>query len=110
MSLKSLLADLETIRSEEHTSELQSPMYLVCRLLLEKNTHRRTGQCPADQELVPFLLEFCASSNSDWTPRNRTGDFPYAPSPCFSSICFFFFNVPGPTEISPFPLPDALRV
>src|SRR5437762_6517910 len=24
-------------RSEEHTSELQSPMYLVCRLLLEKN-------------------------------------------------------------------------
>src|SRR5437879_8789727 len=25
-----------TRRSEEHTSELQSPMYLVCRLLLEK--------------------------------------------------------------------------
>src|SRR5437762_4390951 len=24
------------IQSEEHTSELQSPMYLVCRLLLEK--------------------------------------------------------------------------
>src|SRR5437879_10928695 len=29
------IADGET-RSEEHTSELQSPMYLVCRLLLEK--------------------------------------------------------------------------
>src|SRR6202011_6237929 len=27
-------------RSEEHTSELQSPMYLVCRLLLEKNVPR----------------------------------------------------------------------
>src|SRR5437762_9662448 len=28
-------------RSEEHTSELQSPMYLVCRLLLEKkNSHK----------------------------------------------------------------------
>src|ERR1017187_6622491 len=26
----------ERFRSEEHTSELQSPMYLVCRLLLEK--------------------------------------------------------------------------
>src|SRR5437764_11715342 len=26
----------EKKRSEEHTSELQSPMYLVCRLLLEK--------------------------------------------------------------------------
>src|SRR3712207_7291589 len=27
-------------RSEEHTSELQSRQYLVCRLLLEKNTKR----------------------------------------------------------------------
>src|SRR5437762_7109874 len=27
---------LREARSEEHTSELQSPMYLVCRLLLEK--------------------------------------------------------------------------
>src|SRR3712207_8581022 len=26
-----------TVRSEEHTSELQSRQYLVCRLLLEKN-------------------------------------------------------------------------
>src|SRR5437762_4799064 len=28
-------------RSEEHTSELQSPMYLVCRLLLEKKKNRQ---------------------------------------------------------------------
>src|ERR1039457_7641299 len=28
-------------RSEEHTSELQSPCNLVCRLLLEKKKHRR---------------------------------------------------------------------
>src|SRR4051794_41434069 len=27
-------------RSEEHTSELQSPVHLVCRLLLEKKKHR----------------------------------------------------------------------
>src|SRR5437762_8742063 len=27
------------MRSEEHTSELQSPMYLVCRLLLEKKNN-----------------------------------------------------------------------
>src|SRR5258708_30740612 len=27
------------IRSEEHTSELQSPDHLVCRLLLEKKKH-----------------------------------------------------------------------
>src|SRR5437762_14359296 len=29
------------VRSEEHTSELQSPMYLVCRLLLEKKKYSR---------------------------------------------------------------------
>src|SRR3712207_7239922 len=28
--------DVETLRSEEHTSELQSRQYLVCRLLLVK--------------------------------------------------------------------------
>src|SRR5437764_6547449 len=28
-------------RSEEHTSELQSPMYLVCRLLLEKKKKQK---------------------------------------------------------------------
>src|SRR5437879_11202769 len=28
------------VRSEEHTSELQSPMYLVCRLLLEKKKNK----------------------------------------------------------------------
>src|SRR3712207_8041816 len=34
---------LARIRSEEHTSELQSRQYLVCRLLLEKkNTHLST--------------------------------------------------------------------
>src|SRR5437879_10080281 len=30
-----------THRSEEHTSELQSPMYLVCRLLLEKKKKQK---------------------------------------------------------------------
>src|SRR5437762_5669574 len=30
-------------RSEEHTSELQSPMYLVCRLLLEKKKKKNTS-------------------------------------------------------------------
>src|SRR5215210_9322620 len=31
-------------RSEEHTSELQSPMYLVCRLLLEKKKKKNTSK------------------------------------------------------------------
>src|SRR5207244_10861246 len=35
-------ADAQTLaaRSEEHTSELQSPDHLVCRLLLEKKKHQ----------------------------------------------------------------------
>src|SRR3712207_7029038 len=30
------------VRSEEHTSELQSRQYLVCRLLLEKKNHKHS--------------------------------------------------------------------
>src|SRR2546426_9231410 len=33
----------EEARSEEHTSELQSPCNLVCRLLLEKKKHRESA-------------------------------------------------------------------
>src|SRR5947209_16465331 len=33
--------DDDLIRSEEHTSELQSRQYLVCRLLLEKKKKRQ---------------------------------------------------------------------
>src|SRR5690348_17356601 len=41
-------------RSEEHTSELQSPVHLVCRLLLEKKkkqktTRHHTPQKPATE-------------------------------------------------------------
>src|SRR3712207_7393355 len=35
-ALAQLLARERAVRSEEHTSELQSRQYLVCRLLLEK--------------------------------------------------------------------------
>src|SRR2546429_6771848 len=37
-------------RSEEHTSELQSRLHLVCRLLLEKKKKNtdRTDSCPHD--------------------------------------------------------------
>src|SRR5690348_18169109 len=36
-----------TTRSEEHTSELQSPVHLVCRLLLEKKKTVTTNVPPA---------------------------------------------------------------
>src|SRR5258705_4794713 len=37
-------AALGKVRSEEHTSELQSLRHLVCRLLLEKKKYRRLDQ------------------------------------------------------------------
>src|SRR5256885_10995220 len=62
-------------RSEEHTSELQSPCNLVCRLLLEKkNTHAHTPRsytltmvsvaignpiCPAHEQFIPSLPSAC---------------------------------------------------
>src|SRR5258708_14469339 len=52
----------ERLRSEEHTSELQSPDHLVCRLLLEKKKNdiiRRTSashiSVPSHQTLRSYL-------------------------------------------------------
>src|SRR2546425_7516794 len=45
-------------RSEEHTSELQSLAYLVCRLLLEKKNNQQTrvdSRSPLGQ-LIGFLV------------------------------------------------------
>src|ERR1039457_7348064 len=45
-------------RSEEHTSELQSPCNLVCRLLLAKkknHPHIHAARCISDGDLVPNL-------------------------------------------------------
>src|SRR2546430_5788450 len=48
-----VVEDLERahLRSEEHTSELQSQSNLVCRLLLEKKKQSRTG-CPRGSQLA----------------------------------------------------------
>src|SRR2546425_6885779 len=45
-------------RSEEHTSELQSLAYLVCRLLLEKKKKKNESQqsCPSYQAAHPQEL------------------------------------------------------
>src|SRR5256885_11365700 len=42
--------DASKIRSEEHTSELQSPCNLVCRLLLEKKKNNVYRDGPTDPE------------------------------------------------------------
>src|SRR3712207_8221719 len=45
-----------SIRSEEHTSELQSRQYLVCRLLLEKKKkNRKYSTSSRDTNNIPLL-------------------------------------------------------
>src|SRR5256885_12269096 len=48
--------------SEEHTSELQSPCNLVCRLLLEKQINTRSQPCwtgADDDQIVKGLVRVC---------------------------------------------------
>src|SRR5258707_1763494 len=48
---------LTTLRSEEHTSELQSRQYLVCRLLLEKKEHTSELQSRFEISYAVFCLK-----------------------------------------------------
>src|SRR3712207_8550189 len=50
--VEDLLPDVSAERSEEHTSELQSRQYLVCRLLLEKKKTIYVETCLQVIELV----------------------------------------------------------
>src|SRR3712207_7804025 len=47
MAEQSVERDAADVRSEEHTSELQSRQYLVCRLLLEK---KKNIECEVSQK------------------------------------------------------------
>src|SRR5438552_11614382 len=52
-----VLAELRrNVRSEEHTSELQSPDHLVCRLLLEKKK-KRTPITDSTRMLAPAVTQ-----------------------------------------------------
>src|SRR5258708_21116163 len=50
-------------RSEEHTSELQSPDHLVCRLLLEKKTQLMSTR----PVFAPWLALFFSITWTCWT-------------------------------------------
>src|SRR3712207_7073969 len=52
---------LQAVRSEEHTSELQSRQYLVCRLLLEKKNN--TLHC-LDRALLFFTARLIRSTSN----------------------------------------------
>src|SRR5499425_2759532 len=92
---------LLTRRSEEHTSELQSPMYLVCRLLLEKKKKKLTNIFHA--EIYTLLLAI------DVIRRSKLKKFVIF-SDSLSCLQSFFFNDTATTEIYTLSLHDALPI
>src|ERR1039457_1366124 len=90
-------------RSEEHTSELQSPCNLVCRLLLEKknlNEDETTFAESANDGSVRLRLKADYDTHTR-APRARAANV-------FDSL--FFFNDAAPTEIYPLSLHGALPI
>src|SRR2546425_5786657 len=74
--------ELDHTRSEEHTSELQSLAYLVCRLLLEKKkkTNSTTTQHPNPQSANYHYSLTCTNPTQHlYTPHSRSVS-PYSPS------------------------------
>src|SRR5256885_10665472 len=57
-----LFQHVDVLRSEEHTSELQSPCNLVCRLLLEKKNKDLT---------LLVTREHCLADYSAYEPRHH---------------------------------------
>src|SRR5216684_3662354 len=85
-------------RSEEHTSELQSRLHLVCRLLLEKKK----------KNIFPFfLLKNKKKKNISYLFLSFVKFMPYFYL-FYASFFFFFFNDTATTEIYTLSLHDAL--
>src|ERR1017187_7781389 len=92
-------------RSEEHTSELQSPMYFVCRLLLEKKTGITPvldGRQDALDTSFAFVRVFQLreASGSRATHKARRWN-----SAIWNNFCTFIYygQTTGRTQIRPHP-------
>src|SRR5256884_3089530 len=90
MALSSCLRSVSSVekvsarRSEEHTSELQSRLHLVCRLLLEKknnNVHRMPSKAA-----LPISWEELMSQLLKWTLMFYSASR-YMPASCTDPVC-----------------------
>src|SRR5260370_20676955 len=63
-----VLQRLRLLRSEEHTSELQSHLNLVCRLLLEKK--KKDGSGDARLYTLPTVEGYYATARAYHRPHN----------------------------------------
>src|ERR1039457_1131300 len=95
-------------RSEEHTSELQSPCNLVCRLLLAKH-----AACvfPDEAWTADSAQAYRARGQDPPPPLRRTRVPPRRTSKMRAPVwCFLFFNDTATTEIYTLSLHDALPI
>src|SRR5579863_9532271 len=88
-------------RSEEHTSELQSPVHLVCSLLLEKK-----NTCVFSRFPVYYNRSFALQSFGFLSLMGRQDSYVGIDSLSY----FFFFNDTATTEIYTLSLHDALPI
>src|ERR1039457_3077310 len=90
-------------RSEEHTSELQSPCNLVCRLLLEKKKkHLQSNPCRTGLGLrLRVAGAECSAGVCTCGLRALVPDLFVAVGGGY--VFFFFLNDPPPPEFSPLP-------
>src|ERR1022692_281008 len=97
-------------RSEEHTSELQSPCNLVCRLLLEKKNGRATlfPRPVISARSGGRLIRACPAHGGP--APSPTGSAVSAAASCRSAPVSFFFNDTATTEIYTLSLHDALPI
>src|ERR1039457_5683169 len=98
------------LRSEEHTSELQSPCNLVCRLLLEKKKKKNKKQQYKRKSSVErqnkCMVRCCALlTRAHLWDRLLVCIFAF-----LFFFFFFFFNDTATTEIYPLSLHDALPI
>src|SRR5215216_1389846 len=97
-------------RSEEHTSELQSPDHLVCRLLLEKKKQHRCPPHGDDHRPHDALVRANGGAGAERrSGRMWTAGLPGAGLPGAGGR-FFFFKDTATTEIYTLSLHDALPI
>src|SRR4029434_4969537 len=96
-------------RSEEHTSELQSHLNLVCRLLLEKKNQRRCSGEQMFQLSRPLRRKprlACSAAFGPLVGRSSAA----APGVASAIICsFFFLMIRRPPRSTLFPYTPLFR-
>src|SRR6266581_1263910 len=97
-------------RSEEHTSELQSPVHLVCRLLLEKKKYY-THKLEILRSELARVYQLCLSVQSSSPRRGISWEEALRKvAGMLFMTHFFFFNDAATTEIYTLSLHDALPI